>query len=108
MNTQEYINAGAKGDLSLAKSFPAKADSIMGERLIQYTTSAMKERLKACRDKGRGGWWNSDECSIQNLENSLAEHINKGDWVDVINLSAMIYVRQIYDASLEVTAEPEL
>ena len=33
----------------------------------------MQEKLKLARVKGRGGWWNSDECTIDDLRSLLRE-----------------------------------
>ena len=34
------------------------------------------------------------ECSLEYLKQLLAEHIEKGDMVDVANFAAMIYARE--------------
>jgi hypothetical protein len=54
---------------------------------------AMKAKLDKKRADGRGGWENPDECSIAFLSQLLREHVDKGDPVDVGNLSMMIHQR---------------
>ena len=71
---------------------------IADERLVRHAAEAMREKLKLARVRGRGGWWNSDECTIDDLRSLLREHIEKGDMRDVLNLAAMVYVREIADA----------
>lgn len=65
--------------------------------LISVTAQAMKIKLDKKREEGRGGWYRSDICSNEELLKSLKAHIDKGDMIDVINLAAMIHIRnQIY------------
>lgn len=44
--------------------------------------------------KGRSGWDNPEECSVEDLWRMLREHVEKGDPVDVANFSMMIWYRQ--------------
>ncbi|HEB94362.1 MAG TPA: hypothetical protein ENI94_13060 [Gammaproteobacteria bacterium] len=67
------------------------------DRLVAYAAIAMKEKLRVARLKGRGGWWNPDECNIEQLRHMLQEHLEKGDVVDVMNFAAMIYARECAD-----------
>ncbi len=66
--------------------------------LVDLATKAMEAKLLASREKGRGGWWDDDRCSVDDLQQMLAEHLTKGDMVDVMNFAAMIYVRGIIAA----------
>ena len=62
--------------------------------LVQLAGAAMQRKLEiASVLRGRGGWHRSD-CSEGYLRELLAEHVVKGDLVDVMNLAAMIYARQ--------------
>ena len=65
--------------------------------LVSFTQKTMRDKLDAARLKGRRGWWKQNECSMENLENSLHSAIAKGDMADVINYAAMIQVRRITD-----------
>lgn len=62
--------------------------------LIRLATLGMEEKLGQARESGRGGWWNGEVCSIEFLRELLTDHIEKGDMRDVMNLAAMIYVRE--------------
>lgn len=67
-------------------------------RLLDLSQRAMREKLRIARHKGRGGWWNDTECSIDHLRALLREHVEKGDMRDVMNLAAMVFVREVADA----------
>ena len=73
-------------------------EMLFDEFLLNAARDGMLQKLKAAREKGRGGWWNKDECSVGYLKVLLFEHIAKGDMRDVMNLAAMIHVRTIADA----------
>ena len=73
-------------------------EMLFDEFLLNAARDGMLQKLKAAREKGRGGWWNQDECSIGYLKELLCEHLAKGDMRDVMNLAAMIHVRTIADA----------
>jgi hypothetical protein len=53
----------------------------------------MKEKLAKARAKGRGGWDDPGQCSIEYLSRLLVEHVAKGDPVDVANLAMMVQLR---------------
>lgn len=63
------------------------------EILIRDTADMMRKKLTASREKGRGGWWDDKACSLEELKKKLDEHIAKGDYLDVVNLAAMINFR---------------
>lgn len=65
-----------------------QADALLVERAAE----AMTEKLALCRAKGRGGWGGAT-CRNSVLRLMLVEHVEKGDMVDVLNLAAMILVR---------------
>lgn len=100
MDTTDYIRQDIESIRRLASSDPDARqiyDMIADERLVRHAAEAMREKLKLARVRGRGGWWNSDECTIDDLRSLLREHIEKGDMRDVLNLAAMVYVREIAD-----------
>lgn len=55
---------------------------------------AMSEKLAQKSLEGRGGWNRPDQCSIEDLERMLREHIAKGDPVDIANFAMMIWNRR--------------
>jgi len=98
METHDFI----KQDMSSLRSLAIGTDrdvveALADDRLSMYARMAMKDKLKIAREKGRGGWWNADECDIAYLREQLQQHIEKGDMVDVMNFAAMIYVRECAD-----------
>ena len=100
MDTNDYIREDIASVRRLANGDPDARhiyDMIADDKLVRHAADAMQEKLKLARVKGRGGWWNSDECTIDDLRSLLREHVEKGDMRDVLNLAAMIYVREIAD-----------
>lgn len=89
--------AVARGRAITDPGFMAWAKGAIRDRLVRHAANAMQEKLQLARVKGRGGWWNSDECTIEHLRTLLREHVEKGDMRDVLNLAAMVYVREIAD-----------
>lgn len=85
-------------DAKLSEVSPHVHDMRADYRLTNYAQQAMCEKLAIARGKGRGGWWNPEECSIDLLRTLLSEHVEKGDMRDVMNIAAMIYVRECVDA----------
>lgn len=53
----------------------------------------MKQKMQISAEKGRSGWDNPKECSIEFLSALLVDHVFKGDPVDVANLAMMISER---------------
>lgn len=100
MSQAEYVKLDMPHMVELAREFPHRADKYADERLCDYAYGAMKEKLAAARAKGRGGWWDADRCSLDFLKGLLAEHVEKGDMVDVMNLAAMIYAREQVEADV--------
>lgn len=100
MDAFEFVALDMRSTVNLATKFPKMADSVADDRLCQYASMAMKEKLEEKRAEGRGGWWDDSRCSIEVLRKMLAEHVEKGDMVDVMNLSAMIYARECKDTIL--------
>lgn len=61
--------------------------------LVEMVSHEMRQKLAKKRKDGRSGWF-SPQCSSDQLKNMLLEHIEKGDYVDVINLAGMLLARQ--------------
>ena len=59
---------------------------------VDALTALMKSKLAKQRDKGYGGW-DDTECSQQHLSNLLRGHVEKGDPVDVANFCAFLSAR---------------
>ncbi|WP_375058368.1 hypothetical protein [Zobellella sp. DQSA1] len=60
---------------------------------VDAFAGAMKDKLAASRSKGRSGWDDPEQCSVEYLANLLVEHVAKGDPVDVANLAMMLHQR---------------
>ena len=106
MDKNEYIREDIASVRRLASGDPDARqtyDMIADDKLVRHAADAMREKLKLARVRGRGGWWNSDECTVDDLRSLLREHIEKGDMRDVLNLAAMVYVREIADARPNTT-----
>jgi hypothetical protein len=101
MELKELIRADMTAFLAAEKTSECKtdiADIRADYRLADYAHRAMCEKLAIARSKGRGGWWNPEECSIDYLRELLRKHVEKGDMRDVMNLAAMVYVRECIGA----------
>lgn len=61
---------------------------------VRDFSNAMLDKLEAKLNDGRYGWHDPAECSIEHLCVLLADHIRKGDMVDIGNLAMMIWNRQ--------------
>ncbi|UUC95560.1 hypothetical protein [Comamonas sp. C11] len=59
---------------------------------VDALASLMKAKLAKQRDKGYGGW-DDTECSQQHLSGLLRGHVDKGDPVDVANFCAFLSAR---------------
>lgn len=80
------------------REFSAKAkseedlDEFANKQILLAVKEDMTFKLAKAREKGRGGWWH-DDCTSEMLWNMLYEHIDKGDFIDVVNFMAMIAVK---------------
>ena len=84
---------------NMVRTPKASASELWADEYMAYITSnAMRSKLRNTREKGRGGWWNPKECSIEMLKKMLVEHIEKGDMIDVMNFAGMIFVREQHEA----------
>lgn len=70
-----------------------KAYDICG---VEAISREMLGKLGQKRTNGRGGWF-MEECTIDDLKKMLAEHVEKGDMVDIANFAMMIWNRQRMD-----------
>lgn len=53
----------------------------------------VKEKMAASRAKGRGGWDDPAQCTVEQLAYLLVEHVAKGDPRDIAILSMMVHQR---------------
>ena len=100
MEENDYIREDIACVRRLAAGDPAgrqTCDLIADNKLVLHASNAMCEKLRLARVRGRGGWWDNTDCSIEHLRSLLREHVEKGDMRDVMNLAAMVYVREIAD-----------
>lgn len=75
-------------------------DSIGNEALanpddvaIDRFAAAMKAKMAKQRVKGYGGWDDPKVCPTDRLQQMLADHLPKGDPVDVANFAMMLWIR---------------
>lgn len=63
---------------------------------VDRFAAAMKAKLAAARAKGRGGWDDPSQCSVEFLAKLLVEHVGKGNsgtFEDVANFAMMLHQR---------------
>jgi hypothetical protein len=63
---------------------------------VRQFSKLMAEKMAVSRAKGRGGWQDPEQCSVEYLQSLLHEHVAKGDPVDVANICMML---RHYEAS---------
>jgi len=96
MERADYIKqtvCGFKAQLDYAeerKDIEYFADNF----LVTEVARVMRDKLARSRAKGHYGWWNDQECTVDRLLELLKENLDKGEMANVINLAAMIHVRQ--------------
>lgn len=66
------------------------------DHCVNQFAKMMREKMALSRAKGRSGWNDPNQCSVQYLRELLYEHLDKGDPVDVANICMML---RHYDAS---------
>jgi hypothetical protein len=68
-------------------------DKAADDEMLNRVYMVMSQKLAQKRAEGYGGWHDPDQCSIEDLKQMLIDHLDKGDWVDILNFAGMIYVR---------------
>ena len=96
---KSFVAASLADDIRLAESV---GDKVIDERLVGYSTLAMRYQLEQERQEGRTGWYKA-ECSTNMLKAQLAEQAAKGNMVNVMNLAAKIYAKEALIDCSEVT-----
>lgn len=94
--TRGYQAALEWCDENWDKSATPSADSSTqhpDDAAIDRFAAAMKEKMAKSREKGRGGWADTNVRTADALNEMLNEHIAKGDPMDVAILAMMLYMR---------------
>jgi len=90
----ERLRLKKQPDENLVMEFLVEAKSNHADAvLVRATEYAMSVRLKEQRDNGFFGW-NTPQCENSDLLDRLKKNLEKGDYIDVINLAAMILARE--------------
>lgn len=76
-----------------AAPIPPAAEQHADDAAVDRFAHAMKEKLALARAKGRGGWDDPEECSVDDLTTMLRNQANGGDPVDAGNFAMMIHQR---------------
>lgn len=106
-----HSNIGARiAALSAASPEPVAAHP--DDMAVDRFATAMKAKLAAAREKGRGGWDDPAQCSIASLAKLLVGHIGKGNvgnFEDIANLAMMLHQRGADPAVVgaAITSRPE-
>ncbi len=77
-----------------------ETDKDIDERSVDIFSLKMKEKLKRAREKGRGGWYNKELCTDEELANLFKEHLskaNKDNFIDLANFLMFLYIREARD-----------
>ena len=70
------------------------------DHAVRQFAKMMAAKMAASRAKGRSGWDDPNQCSVEHLQALLHEHVAKGDPVDVANICMML---RHYEASTATT-----
>lgn len=104
----DYLNSNKLNTIGYASKahcemrFSLASYSMIGSRLhaddiaVDKFSLAMKEKLSASRDKGRGGWEEPDVCTAAQLAEMLISHLEKGNggtFQDIANFAMMLHQR---------------
>ncbi|MGS3128093.1 hypothetical protein ACB295_02460 [Aeromonas caviae] len=85
-----YVRADLAGKLS------DHQEQHPDDAAVDRFATAMKEKLAAAREKGRGGWDDPEACSVELLADLLVGHVgkgNQGNFEDIANLAMMLHQR---------------
>ena len=74
--------------------------------MVEYAKNEMLIKLSKKRLDGKGDWHHPTKCNNEHLLRSLINHVSKGDMVDVLNIAAMILLRnQLYGEKTLITGD---
>lgn len=96
--TQKMVRAALAAQSQGAQA--AHPDDLAVDRFA----AAMKAKMAASRAKGRSGWGDPAQCSTDRLQAMLADHLHKGDPVDVGNFAMMLWSRNERTAAQQAAA----
>lgn len=88
-------------------SMSQNTEELMDYLMVQNCADMMLEKLAKKRKEGRHGWHHPNDCDNEVLISMLKIHIEKGDMVDVMNLAAMILMRNFMFGEFTTQAPPE-
>ena len=97
LDTCEDALKRLKEDLQPACTTASRLPSHTDNTGVELLAAAMKNKLRICRLRGKGGWDKPSMCSVEWLVDLLHQELRKGakmDPVDVANFAMMIYNRQ--------------
>ena len=97
-----YINFdGVRKIKEAIRARLAQPEQHPDDAAVDQFAAAMKAKMAKQRAKGYSGWDDKAACPTERLQKMLAEHVVKGDPVDVANFAMMLAERG------ESTAQPE-
>ena len=84
------------------------AESEALANLMNTFSEAMFAKIVSKMQQGYHGWDRKDPVIIELLKNRLADNVNRGDWIDVANVSMFLWNMQQPDPpAVEVTNPPQ-
>lgn len=103
-DVRDYLGGFESGGFMLLAVVNAVDEYLAGKLPEQHPddaavdrfSTAMKEKLAAAREKGRGGWDDPEACSVEFLADLLVGHVDKGNpgnFEDIANLAMMLHQR---------------
>jgi len=106
--TGDQIVAASRELLSRYAAPQASAEQHPDDVAVDRFAAAMKAKLTKKRAEGRGGWDREEICSAGFLSALLRDLVEKGDPLDVGNLSMMLHQRgESIAPAAKVAVEPE-
>lgn len=99
---EEYCDCGlnailetnpARAAVSASQAAPVGGDLHPDAVAVTCFADAMKDKMAKSRAKGRSGWDDPEQCSIESLQSMLLDHLSKGDPIDVANFCMMLWSR---------------
>ena len=88
---------------------PAQPACSRDDAAVDRFAAAMKAKLAKAREKGRGGWDDPAQCSVEFLAKLLVEHLAKGNagtFEDLANFAMMLHQRGADPQVLAAAASP--
>ncbi|MEE9705783.1 zinc finger-like domain-containing protein [Aeromonas veronii] len=89
-------NLDERIDAALAGTLQEPTEQHHDDAAVDRFVVAMKAKLAAAREKGRGGWDDPNACSVEYLADLLVNHVAKGNagtFEDVANFAMMLHQR---------------